>query len=387
VTRSRKLLFGLVVAALVLAAIELGAHLFLGRPPPYDLFVRVSQCHLEVGDETVARVCPTAGREPLSIPREKTRAHRVIFFGGSSMVRPHGNAVPTWVARRLPDVEVVNLAVEGMGAANVARLVAEAEALTPDLIVLYSGHNDYNQNTFRGDIEGTRLWLLPVYGLMQESWIHAALARGTAPVAGTSQMERRAGVRALGTNDPTALERRDEVNARFQHDLRLALSQSSAPALVATLLRNPEHPPTGTLTAGHPECPGFINAFDAATRDYAEQAALAEAACGEGALTWWLRSRAFALEGREAEAAEAFDRSLHLDAIPLRAPPDADEIIRAAAADLDGVRLVELTRESELSEASWFTDPLHFSKAGSVAVAEVLAAAIADELGLEHRPR
>ena len=81
-------------------------------------------------------------------------------------------------------------------------------------------------------------------------------------------------------------------------------------------------------------------------------------------------------EGRTADAEEALRRALALDPLPLRAPAEADDIIRAVAAQT-GASLVDLEADvGLLPPAAWFTDPLHLSPEGADAVAARLAPAV-----------
>ncbi len=376
--RRHRLAKGLVVAVLLMAACEVGCRALFGPPPAFDLHSRVSQCALEIGDDEAALSCPASTDAPPRFPLDPQGRQRVLVFGGSSMVQPRGASVPELLQRTLgPEVEVLSLAVPGMGVANVARLVSESRALSPDLVVLYTGHNDYSQDTFRGAITGTRLWLLPVYALLRESWIHALLSRGRMAAGGPVKVNR---PMIVATDDDLALHKREQVNERLRADLELALASSPAAVLLSTLLRNSEAPPTGTLTDS-PACEEALQQL-ARADPLTEALERSEALCGEGSLTWWLRSRVLLAQGREREAAEAFDRSLDLDPVPLRAPAETDRIIRELG-QRPGVRVVDMELPfGHMPEGRYFTDTLHLSAEGAEAVAEVLAPAVREELGL-----
>ncbi|NOY24835.1 MAG: SGNH/GDSL hydrolase family protein [Oligoflexia bacterium] len=167
---------------------------------------------------------------------------------------------------------------------------------------------------------------------------------------------------------------RDQVDARFEHDLGEILDYSPAPVLVSTLLRNADAPPTGVLTTGLPDCEGAIAGLLRPTliSDRVDRSAQV---CGESSITWWLRSQAWARR-RPDDALAAFNRSLDLDAMPMRAPSQADTIIRRVAAR-HGATLIDLQAElGPLAPGRWFFDPIHFSNRGAAKVAKLLLPAV-----------
>ena len=96
-------------------------------------------------------------------------------------------------------------------------------------------------------------------------------------------------------------------------------------------------------------------------------------ACGDGAVTEWLRFRIAADRGDAAQAQVHWKRSLDLDALPMRAPASADDLIRAVAAD-QSATLVDLeARFGSEAPERWFTDTLHLSEEGARAVARELS--------------
>lgn len=87
----------------------------------------------------------------------KGDALRVVLFGGSNT-----EGFPyDWLDDRLSevaaafgrDVEVVNLGRRGYGSGRVRLLVPQALALEPDLLLVYSGHNEFVEASFRLDLE------------------------------------------------------------------------------------------------------------------------------------------------------------------------------------------------------------------------------------------
>jgi lysophospholipase L1-like esterase len=96
------------------------------------------------------------GEEPeIDIPR-KSGARRVVLFGGSNTARfPGGNLQQflNAISPAPPDGwEVVNLGRSGYGSARVALLFEQAFAIEPDLVVIYSGHNEFVELGFEMQI-------------------------------------------------------------------------------------------------------------------------------------------------------------------------------------------------------------------------------------------
>lgn len=382
----KKALFGGLTATTLLLGFELGAAIIWGEPPPYDMVSRLSRCQLLPEADGVALRCqPSLREEPTWGPPDERK--RVVFLGGSSVRRPqHGNMADALQGSD-PRLEVLNLAVDGMGAANIALLSSQLHLLQPDLVVIYTGHNDYSGSVYRGEIRATRLWLMPVYGLLARSWIHGLLRRTPVALPGSEDGARgehqsRRARTALLTRDDTALRLRPELDARFRGDLALALARSPAPVIVTTLLRNPAWSPSGQLLSEAPDCTELSEAAISRQALGSGELEDLEAACGPTGWSWWARSRLAHSEGRLDEAAEAFARSTELDPLPLRAPHSADEIIREVAR-AEGAVLVDLARTlGPLPDPDWFTDTLHLNRAGAQRVARELEPAVHEALGL-----
>lgn len=359
-----KLSIGFAVAALLLLGVEGVAHLALGPPPPYDQVVRVSACQLDTAADRWTFDCPAQ-----RVHREGALARdgrpRVVFLGGSSMVVPWDAAVPDLVGRLLPGVEVVSLAAPGLAVAQLAVLASRMAPLAPDLVVVYAGHNDYSQDVFRGRVQATRLALLPVYGLLARSWIHGALARSP---RGTARHARQ----GIGTTDRTALDLAPAIRDRLREDLETLVAAAPAPVLLSTLLRNPDGPPTGVLADGDSACVrqlAEIIALPPGPRGVARARSL----CPDTSILAWVEARAHRHEGDLPAARAAFARSLRLDPLPLRAPLEADDVIRDVARRR-GDRLLDLEAAvGPFPEGDWFVDAIHLSEPGAAAVAAIFA--------------
>lgn len=345
-----------------------------GPPPPSDFVAQVGRCRL-----TASRLECVGTEQDLDIPA-RSGAPRVVVLGGSTVRNPFDPGAesdfPTALARELPEAEVLNLGVAGLATSGVAALAAQLHVLDPDLVILSTGHNDYSQDVFRGAIDAPGLWTLPVHQVLQLSWVHGLLAGG---VRGTPRM---GGQAALVTTDDTALRVRPEVNQRFADFLAMAIRASPAPVIVATLLRNFDEGPQGELVTGKPACASKAAQLPRKARqvgDWAGALRQAQEACGDGALTAWFAGHA---TRDKAEATRQFGRSLSMDAIPLRAPFEADAITQEVA-ESNGARFVDVNAElGPLCPGAWFSDGLHLSAAGAQLYGRALAPSVREALRL-----
>ena len=378
---------------------EILARVMFIPPPGSDLERRVAQCEIRTEEGRSWMECSTGDRTEIAHDERP----RVVVLGGSSVRDPFkpvpGNDFPDKLQELLPSVQVINLGKPGISAAGVAWNASQLDSIDPALVVIYTAHNDYSQTVFQGAVRGTRLWLVPVIQFLNHSTLFRKLnetARGsdlkpdlepvrvTRPESGLwhhpacrRQSDRRG---TLTTTDDTALERRDEVDSRFTHDLATAIDASPAPVIVTTVLRNHDYPPQGELTQRGSGCEQALRCLQHAVEgEHADLAAYGQQLCGEeSATTLWLASHA-ATDPAEAEALWA--RSLAADPLPLRAPLHADDII-ATVAEETGATLVDLRPAfGTMPTHRWFTDTLHLSEEGAQKVAETLAPTVSERLG------
>ncbi len=367
----RKLLAGMVVAGALFAGVEGVAHVAMGPVPPSETVARIGICTVVA----TGLVCPGHPESDVRVAANDTRP-RVIFLGGSTVRNPFNPSpngdFPSTVARLLPNVDVVNLGVAGSTTAAVRMLVHTIDVLRPSLLVIQTGHNDYNMSLFRGEIHAVSLWTLPIERVLSRSWIRAWLE----PMHGIRR-ENQPG-RVLPIEDDLVLRVRADVDERFRRELTDAVRDSPAPVLVTTLLRNFDRAPTGVLTTGHPACADVVRVLQP-TPAGLEGALLSrlDAACGRSAYGEWARAHA---ASEPAEKVAAWHASLDLDVAPLRAPASADVVIRAVARET-GATLVDLAEEEGgFQPGHWFSDPLHPNGVGAEREAMVLVPLIRDAL-------
>ena len=364
----RRLIFALVPCLVLVAAVMLGLWLLPGpRPGPRGAkeLDTYRSCALQVAEGEARLEClggVVLARAPMAHPDRR----RVVFLGESSLRLPAGAAVPDALAARMPAVDVVNLAFNGATLEQLTVLARGSAVLTPDLLVVYAGHNEYSRQVFNGDLlpdrmrrdpRGTR-WLSP--------WELAMSVVDVKP--------------PIPTDRPDFADRLATARVSLAQGLGTIARESRAPVVLCTLLRNPTEPPTGVLAAGMPDCAAALPGLLDRGRLVAERLERAEEVCGEGSLTWWLRAQRAREEGRLEAARAAFATSTELDTLPLRAPVSADEAIRQVGAAC-GARVVDLGEAlGPWPPGSDFTDLLHLSASGAEAVAAALEPVVRERL-------
>ncbi len=96
------------------------------------------------------------GPEDEVVVPPRTGARRVFLFGGSNAARTPATIVQQALNAELAAsgerFEVFNFGRSGYGSARVAILLEQALELEPDLVVLYSGHNEFVEYGFQLDV-------------------------------------------------------------------------------------------------------------------------------------------------------------------------------------------------------------------------------------------
>ena len=365
-TRTRKLALGLLVAFGVLTVVELGHHLALGPPPTPFHVARVSGTALV--DEGEAMRLAHAVDPAMDVRVDKAHARpRIVTLGGSSVRNPGPpeNNWPHPLQQAHPELDVVNLASPGQTMSGLANLVQQIEPLRPDLIIVYSGHNDLSQVVFSGSVSAHRGWRLQVWKVLGMSW----LAWYLTPEGNAELMDpnRRAGL--MFATDDAALNAHDTLIDRYEADLRLLLEEAPAPVLLTTLVRNFDQSPQGLLTTD-PACREVASTVPTTQPDRpAERSRELHAACGDTALGAWLDAHA-ATDPEQALA--PWYASLRMDPFPLRATPEVDDTLRRVAQET-GTPLVDLEVElGRFGRNASFIDTLHPSRQGARHIAEAL---------------
>ncbi len=151
--------------------------------PAYDPFAGFSASvplfeRAERADGTpIYRVSPArlvnsanAGRSPERefLAKKPDNGFRAFVVGGSSAAGfPYTPtyAFSTWLKRRLAarfsdlEIEIVNAAVAGYSSRRVLIAVRELVAYEPDLVIVYSGHNEWAERRYYSSLIDMHPWL------------------------------------------------------------------------------------------------------------------------------------------------------------------------------------------------------------------------------------
>ena len=332
--------------------------------------------------------------------------YRVVFVGASTVQgfpHPRRLSAASFLQAMLADawpereVEVVNLGITSIASFAVAQVVEDALMLSPDLVVVYTGHNEFyglygagryqRLQYFLRQLRLTHLvdGLLGGIGARDEPMdlIKMAAARGEVPLHGPGRATAKQNLR-------DNLRRVARVCARAQ-----------VPLVLCTIVANDAgFAPVGSTEGGEGWKARVEQAAQVLTRGYVapddaedalQQLEQAAALASEHAWLWYLQGRALERLGRDAQAQRAFRKARDLDTMPWRAPTEHNAVIRAVAKE-HGAVLADV--EAAFAEAApaqgvgweWMVDHVHFSVAGQALLARTVlhsvAALQAIDLGL-----
>ena len=323
--------------------------------------------------------------------------YRVVFVGASTVQgfpHPRRLAAASFLQAMLADawpereVEVVNLGITSIASFAVAQVVEDALVLSPDLVVVYTGHNEFyglygagrhqRLQYFLRQLRLTHLvdGLLGGIGAKDEptDLIKMAAARGEVPLHGSGRATAEQNLR-------DNLRRVARVCGRAQ-----------VPLVLCTIVANDAgFAPVGSTEGGEGWKAQVEQAAQVLTRGYVapddaedalQQLEQAAALSSEHAWLWYLQGRALERLGRDAEAQRAFRKARDLDTMPWRAPTAHNAVIRAVAKE-HGAVLADV--EAAFAAAApaqgvgweWMVDHVHFSVAGQALLARTVLHSVA----------
>ena len=323
--------------------------------------------------------------------------YRVVFVGASTVQgfpHPRRLAAASFLQEMLADawpereVEVVNLGITSIASFAVAQVVEDALVLSPDLVVVYTGHNEFyglygvgryqRLKYFLRQLRLTHLvdGLLGGIGTRDEptDLIKMAAARGEVPLHGPGR---------------AAAEQNLRDNLRRVSQL---CERAQVPLVLCTIVANDAgFAPVGSTEGDEAWKARVEQAAQAMTRGYVapddaedalQQLEQAAALSSEHAWLWYLQGRALERLGRDAQAQRAFRKARDLDTMPWRAPTAHNAVIRAVAKE-HGVVLADV--EAAFVNAApaqgvgweWMVDHVHFSVAGQALLARTVLYSVA----------
>lgn len=340
---------------------------------------------------------------------------RVIFAGGSTVQgfpHPRRLAAASYLQAMLQDawpdrqIEVINVGITAVSSFAVARTVEDAFALRPDLVVVYTGHNDFyglygaaslRQGGDRALSKRIYYWLMQ---LRLTTLLRTVMGRfqGGEGEASESLLQVMASAGDILPDDP----RRERARENLRENLRqLAVfcRRQDVPLVLCTLASNEsgfapapaELPESASgeerrvwddaLAQGRALLEG--EGPDSVAR--ARQALLhldrAETIFSQHALLHYLRGKCLVELGEHAAAREAFVRARDLDVHPWRAPSEFNRVIRDLAGPTasllaDVEEAFYLAGPEEGIGWGLMTDHLHPSLAGEALIARTVVRAL-----------
>ena len=335
--------------------------------------------------------------------------YRVVFVGASTVQgfpHPRRLSAASFLEQMLADVlpertvQVFNLGITSIASFAVAQVVEDALALEPDLVVVYTGHNEFYGIYGVGDHPTPRYNRLE-YALRQLHLSHLAQRMvglfDDSPSSATDLLK----LMAERGTVPLQSPRREAAERHLRDNLgRIAeMCQEAGVSLVlCTLAAND----AGFAPAGSAEtelkresarlwAEWVDDAASRLTRDYIALEAAEEALdllhkaaelSEQHAWLWYLRGRALERLGQVEEAYPVFRKARDLDTMPWRAPTTHSEIIRAQAR-VPGVIVADVDSAFQAAAAPqgvgwpWMVDHVHFSVPGQILMARVLLDRIA----------
>ncbi len=428
-----RLMHGRLVALLLglgfVALIEVGLRLVpILEPPPFTLQLA------RVEDQLLTAINPAYARRffsgvvadvPLSGIRMTPRPFieprspnvlRVLFAGGSTVQgypHPKRLSAPSYLQEILGDlypdhqVEVFNAGITAASSFVVARAVEDGiAALDPDLVVVYTGHNEFYGVYGVASLAqgGRQLWVKRIhYEVMQ--WrmtrliglLLSQFSASSGPPTDLIEVMSRTGM--VRVDDPS----RARAVANLEENLRdiaVLCQEEEIPLVLSTVTSNERGFSPARIDLPLPE-PVRVQYLDLVARSGRSQAAATALAELEKARGLWADDaylhymRGYHMEklGDGAAAREAYLKARELDQRPWRSVAAFNQVVRRVAAEEEGVLLADVegafVDASPAAGVGWelMADHLHPTSMGQLLLARTLVAAIDGESSYWEAPR
>ena len=391
----KKLVMGLLTVAVVFGLTEGLARMVGGAPVP-ELVARLPDGKTPLVRRTSTTVEPLyQDARPVGPVQMQASAgeHRVVWLGGSSI---HGGTQGVTVSEEVPGrmgellgVTSLNFGGTGMDTVTIGAILADVVALSPDVVVIYSGHNDLGNAVLTGrygDERTARIAKLRslLGGSRAYQFLEMSIRGQERFVLPSPSTEGQFEVGPLV---------RDEINRRFEERLLHivnSLSEANIPVVLSTLMSNPIAPSmefacpeamvVAGFSAGRPEA---IAVGSLKESDLQKAEAMAPG-CRDLA---WIRARR---NPNRALAMTQLDELRDTDPIPVRADRVTNGIVRRVAYQT-GATLVDSDGFARMAgdgiePPSWFRDQMHLTVAGHDALARMIGQGVAPLFALKPPP-
>jgi tetratricopeptide (TPR) repeat protein len=333
---------------------------------------------------------------------------RIFCLGGSASAgwpHPPGEIYSAYLeqalARSFPDLdfEVINVGAHAYAAYRVRLILEQVLRFEPDLVVLYSGNNEFLEHRRYLALSSAlaRTVTLASHSVLFR-WLRSTIVSSFFPENSLSARRREGALEGLASKmQQQALElRRDpmqlaRVEEHYAHSLRSmveAARRAGVPVVLATVPVNlRDWRPNASLNRLDGEdLERWQEAFDggraALLQEDPERALRSLAAAAEleplHAWTYFLMGRAHALGGDPGRARESYGRARDLDQNPFRALSSFNDTVRRLAAESDGTHLADLAAAFGQASAAGgpgfdlFLDYVHPTVAGNRLVARTV---------------
>lgn len=352
-----------------------------------------------------------SGPEPRRFALPKPAGvYRIVFLGGSTVIGfpyPPELAFPRQVEVLLEaqspdvDVEALNAGVTGMNSFTVADLTERCLDCDPDLIVIYTGHNE-----FFGP-GGPASSALPAPPVVFESIIsvrRTRLAQLVSRFTAPDRTEQQDLMQVLPRLTEVALDSEvvSQAAANYRRNLEHALRSArdrGVPVVLSTVACNLRD--QGPVRSVWPEdlgaedrdrCRRLIGDANSRLEDEDWDGALtllqdAERICGSFAELHYRKAQALEGSGRLSEAREAYRAARDHDGCRFRAPESFREVCRDVAGQFDdGVYFVDMAAELDEESApdapgdDLFLEHVHYNLDGHRLLANRFARLIQQEV-------
>lgn len=413
--RLAALLLGLVMVALVEGGLRLVPSL---APPAFKLeLARVQDRVLHAVNPAYARrfFAGVAGDIPLRGIRMTPRPFiepssestlRVLFAGGSTVQgypHPKRLSAPSYLQSMLQDlypdrqVEVFNGGITAASSFAVARTVEDGvEALKADLVVVYTGHNEFYGVYGAASLAegGQAMWSKKGhYALMQwrmTGLVGQLLAAFSAEQAGppAALIEVMSRVGTIVASDPRRAQATANLEANLR-DIAIFCKAKGIPLVLCTLTSNERGfaPARVDPPLQAEELSLYDRLLDNGDRRHPSPGALAalqqaQALWMDDAYLHFLRGYHLQNSGKGVAARSAYLQARDLDPRPWRAPVSANNTVRRVAGE-EGALLAEVEagflEHSPAAGVGWelMADHLHPTAAGQLLLARAIVAALA----------
>jgi tetratricopeptide (TPR) repeat protein len=418
--RAFSAIFIATLVILPLLVIE-GAVRLLGWESPHDPYISFGRTTSFFSDfkEDGTAYKVVNGRDlyrerEITFSRDKPKgAVRIFFVGGSASAgwpHPDGETYTDYLEsalyRAFPDreIEILNISAHAYAAYRVRLIFDEILAFQPDLVVIYSGNNEFVEQRRYAVADN---WYDPVARIANLSTAYRLL-RGSpafsslfptnslsAETRGGIAMEQWSKIEGRPATLRTDAAQFQKVKEHYAFSIRSMLQGARDFGIPAVLLTVPTNTRNWQPNVSTERVEGeraitwrknyragraaLIRAKNEQAVDWLQKALSVDP--GHAATHYHL-ARALEVSGRLAEANASYDRARDLDANPFRALSAFNKILRGFASEFDHVNLVDadqLFREASAPHAPGFNvflDYVHPTRRGNL----ILAKAVFDSI-------